>query len=55
MEDLDMNMVGLIVGVLLFFGMLFGFSTYSDSMKYECRTKAIEKNMSASDIQAICK
>ena len=41
--------------LFLFFAMCFGGMGYENSMKYECRKEAIQKNLSASDIQAICK
>lgn len=55
MFDEQKEMLILVGGILLFFGMLFGAAVYDSSVKYECRVKAMEKNMTASDIQAVCK
>jgi preprotein translocase subunit SecG len=41
--------------LFLFFTMVFGLASFDASMKYDCRKEAIQKNLSASDIQAICK
>jgi len=42
-------------GVLLFFGMLLFMTIYEATMKEECRIAAIEQNYTAVEIQAICK
>lgn len=55
MKDFNKDALVFVSGLLLFFSMLFGFTTYNDSMRNECRTKAIEKGMAASDIQVVCK
>jgi len=51
-----MNEATMVMATLfLFFAMVFGLATYDASMKYDCRKEAIQKNLPASDIQAICK
>jgi len=51
MNEATMGMATL----FLFFAVVFGLASYDSSMKYDCRKEAIQKNLSASDIQAICK
>jgi len=42
------------VAFVLFFAMMFGFAAYSDTQIAECKKAAIEKNMTAVEIQAVC-
>ena len=42
------------VAFVLFFAMMFGAVTYGDTQKMECKKAAIEKNMTAVEIQAVC-
>ena len=51
MNEMTIGMVTL----FLFFTMIFSLATYDASLKYDCRKEAIQKNLPASDIQAICK
>lgn len=53
-DDIKQTLI-FVCGFILFFSVLFGASLLSDSIKHECRLKAIEKGMSASDVQAVCK
>ena len=55
MSDDIKQMLIFVGGFILFFAILFATSLQSDSIKHECRLKAIEKGMSASDVQAVCK
>jgi hypothetical protein len=42
------------IAFILFFAMMFASVTYGDSQKMECKKAAIEKNMTAIEIQAVC-
>lgn len=53
-DDIKESLV-FVIGILIFFGMLFGMSLHSDSVRHECRLKAIEKGLNASEIQVVCK
>jgi hypothetical protein len=44
-----------VVGILVFFGLMFAASIISNSLIHECRLKAIEKGMNASEIQVVCR
>jgi hypothetical protein len=44
-----------VVGILVFFGLMFGVSVHSDNIRHECRLKAIEKGLNASEIQVVCR
>lgn len=52
-EDVKQMLV-FVIGILIFFGTLIGGSLLSDSIRHDCKVKAIEKGMSASDVQAVC-
>ena len=54
MKDLSFDVLMGVVEFVLFFAMMFGAFTYSDSQKMECKKAAIEKNMTAVEIQAVC-
>jgi hypothetical protein len=43
------------IGFLIFFGMLFFTMIYSDTLRTECREKAMEKTFTSAEIQVICK
>jgi len=53
-DDIKQTLI-FVVGVLAFVGMMFGASLHSDSIRHECRVKAIEKGLNASEIQVVCK
>jgi predicted negative regulator of RcsB-dependent stress response len=55
MRDLDSNVLLAVIAFVLFFAMMFGFAAYSDTQNMECKRAAIEKTMTAIEIQAICK
>jgi preprotein translocase subunit YajC len=50
------EMIFAAVVFVLFFGMLFFSMIYSDTLRTECREKAMEKGVySSAEIQVICK
>jgi predicted negative regulator of RcsB-dependent stress response len=55
MKDYNFDILICAVAFIIFFAMIFGFAAYSDTQRAECRKAAIEKNMTATEIQAICK
>ena len=54
MKDFDFDILIGAVAFVVFFAMMFGFATYSDMQRMECKKAAIEKNMTAVEIQAVC-
>jgi hypothetical protein len=52
---LDLNIVMAALAFIVFFAMMFGAITYSDTQRYECRKAAIEKNLSAVDTITVCR
>lgn len=54
MKDLDMDILVAAVAFIVFFAMMFGAVAYGDSKKADCKQAAIEKNMTAIEIQAVC-
>ena len=55
MKSFDFDIFFSLVAFIIFFAMIFGFAAYSDTQKAECRKAAIEKNMTAIEIQGVCK
>jgi len=55
MKSFDFDILIVAVAFVMFFAMLLGACLYSDTLKAECRKAAIEKTMTAIEIQAICK
>ena len=55
MKDLDFNILIAAVAIVLFFAIMFGAIVYGDSKKAECRVAALQRNMSAIEIQAVCR
>ena len=49
------EMIFAAVVFVLFFGMLFFSMIYSDTLRTECREKAMEKTFTSAEIQVICK
>lgn len=43
-----------ILSVVLFFGMMFGALSYTNTLRSECKLAAIQKAYPAVEIQAIC-
>jgi hypothetical protein len=54
MKNLDMDILVAAIAFIVFFAMMFGAVTYSDTQKMECKKAAIEKGMTAVEIQAVC-
>jgi len=54
MKNLDMDILVAAIAFVVFFAMMFGAVTYSDTQKMECKKAAIEKGMTAVEIQAVC-
>jgi len=54
MKNLDMDILVAAIAFVVFFAMMFGAVTYSDTQKMECKKAAIEKSMTAVEIQAVC-
>ena len=54
MKVFDFDILIGAVAFVVFFAMMFGFATYSDMQRMECKKAAIEKNMTAVEIQAVC-
>ena len=44
----------MILGLVLFFAMLFGALSYSSTLRNNCKLSAIQKGYSAIEIQGIC-
>jgi hypothetical protein len=44
-----------VIGFVVFFGMFFGVMAYCETAKADCRTAAIQKGMTAIEIQGVCK
>jgi len=55
MKDYNFDILIGAVASVMFFAMMFGALLYSDTQKAECRKAAIEKNMTAIEIQGVCK
>jgi hypothetical protein len=53
-DDIKQTLI-FVGGFLVFFGLMFGVSMYSDNIRHECRLKAIEKGLNASEIQVVCR
>lgn len=54
MRDFDFGVFIFAVAFVLFFAMLFGALSINDAQRAECKKAAIEKGMTAVEIQAIC-
>ncbi len=54
MKDFDFDILTGAIAFIVFFAMMFGAVTYSDTQKMECKKAAIEKGMTAVEIQAVC-
>jgi len=54
MKDMDMDILVAVAGLIIFFAMMFGTIVYGDSKKTECKVVALQRGMTAIDIQAIC-
>ena len=54
MKDFDFDILTGAIAFIVFFAMMFGFAAYGDTQRAECKKAAIEKNMTAVEIQAVC-
>ena len=54
MKDVDMDILVAAVAFIVFFAMMFGAMMYSDSKKTECKVTALQRGMTAIEIQAVC-
>ena len=54
MKDLDMDILVGASACIVFFAMMFGAVMYSDAKKTECRVVALQRGMTAIEIQAVC-
>jgi len=55
MRNFDFDILICAVAFVMFIAIMFGALAYSDTQKAECRKAAIEKNMTAIEIQGVCK
>ena len=49
-----MDLMVAVVGFVVFFAIVFGVLAYSTTLSMECKKAAIEKGMTAVEIQAVC-
>ena len=54
MKELDKDILVGAVTFILFFAMMFGAVMYSDSKKTEWKVTALQRGMTAIEIQAVC-
>ena len=54
MKNVDMDLMVFVVGFIVFFAILFGVMAYCNTLTMECKKLAIEKGMTAVEIQAVC-
>ena len=54
MKNLDMDILVGAGTFIVFFSMLFGAMMYIDSKKTECKVTALQRGMTAIEIQAVC-
>jgi len=52
---MDHDLLIIVIGFVVFFGMFFGVMAYCETSKAECRIAAIQKGMTAIEIQGVCK
>jgi hypothetical protein len=55
MKDFDFDIFFSLVAFVLFTAIMFGAIAYLETLRAECRKTAIEKNMTAVEIQGVCK
>ena len=51
----DHDLLIMVIGFVVFFSMFFGLMAYCETAKVDCRTAAIQKGMTAIEIQGVCK
>ena len=54
MKNLDMDILVAAGAFIVFFAMMFGAMMYSESKKTECKVTALQRGMTAIEIQAVC-
>ena len=54
MKDFDFGVFIAAVTFVLFFAMMFGALSLNDAQRAECKKAAIEKGMTAIEVQAVC-
>jgi hypothetical protein len=54
MKNLDMDIFIVAVAFVLFTAIMFGALAHVETLRAECRKAAIEKSMTAVEIQAVC-
>lgn len=54
MKNLDMDIFVGASAFIVFFAMMFGAMMYSESKKTECKVNALQRGMTAIEIQAVC-
>jgi hypothetical protein len=52
---MDKSVVAVCISITLFITVMFGTIVYNNSQLHECRKIGMERSMSATDIQAICR
>jgi hypothetical protein len=52
---MDKDILVCIVGLVIFFGIMFGIIAFEGTLRHDCRMHALEKGLPASEILAICK
>jgi hypothetical protein len=52
---MDHDLLIIVLGFVVFFGMFFGLCAYSETLKADCLAAAIQKGMTAVEIQGVCK
>ena len=51
---MENDFLKMVVGLVIFFGILFGALSYSSTLRTECKMLGMEKGYSAIEIQGIC-
>ena len=54
MKNLDMDILVAAGAFIVFFAMLFGIMMFSEAKKTECKVTALQRGMTAIEIQAVC-
>jgi len=54
MKIFDFDIFFSLVAFVLFIAIMFGALAYGETLRAECRKTAMEKNMAAAEIQAVC-
>jgi len=54
MKSFDFDIFFSLAAFVLFTAIMFGVLAYVETLRADCRKAAIEKNMAAAEIQAVC-